>query len=879
MFSFVGRTCRKLLFFARRKQLTRELAEEMDLHLQLKQSAALKQEPHSQVDHCRREMGNLTLAEESRDMWGFVSIENVGRDIRYALRRLRRNRGFTAVAVLSLAIGIAGNTAIFSLINNLLIRPLPFREPDRLVRISGLAPKGLLEHYRQHSKTMDIAFVSPGSEFNFTGEGPAVRISGSEVSANSFSVLGVPVERGRSFEPDADRPGKDAVVIVSNTLWEKQFHRDPDILARTVTLNGIKRRVIGLTSTGFSYPSSKIQFWIPATIDPGNPTDYWGGSFVPLIARLRAGVTLAQARNEIHSLAANVWTLFPWPMPRHWNAESTVISLQSDLAGDVRSKLFVLLGAVGVVLLIACANVASLLLARVVTRRKEVAMRAALGAGTGRIVRQLMAESIVLSLLAGSVGVVIGTSSLSLFRSLVPSDLPGSSGIALDWNVCLFAAAISLLTGLTFGIAPALSAVRFDLIEAIRTGGQRSSSKTWVGYRRALIAGEIALTVLLVIGAGLLMKSLYDLTAVQTGFNPQHVLTMKVSPDDSFCTRRESCAAFYDELLRQARAMRGASVVAAANTIPFDGALPATPADVEDHPRTAEFPSPMLWTGAVTPDYFRLLGIHLVAGRLFAESDGPHVPAVTLISSATAKRFWPGTNPVGKHIRKAGEKGWRTIVGVVADVRQFNLADQAPSSISGSMYIPYAQAEQENGQIPVVMNILVKTTAAADNASAELRRIAVEANPNVPVGPVLPLAGLVGDSISGYRSTIWVFLSFAGAALVLAAVGLYGLMSYSVSQRTYEISVRMAIGARAGSVLTMILGESLRITLLGMVTGLTVSSIFTRLLSSMLFGVTATDPVTFGMVSLLILIVAAASTSVPAWRAARINPIKALRSE
>ncbi len=812
-------------------------------------------------------------------MWGFVSIDSLLQDIRYSLRVIGRNPGFALIAILSLALGIAGNTAIFSIINTLLIRPLPFHEPSRLLRITELYPKAIFEQFQQRSKTMDIAFVGPGSEFNLTALGPAARITGSETSANFFSVLGVPVERGRSFEPGEDRAGNDGVVVLSHELWKTRFHEEPDILGRTITLSGVNRQVVGITQASFSFPSAKVQFWIPARIDPANAEDYWGGLFVPLIARLRPDANVEQARAEIHSLAARVWKLFPWPMPRRWNAGSTVISLQNDIAGETSAKLFVLLGAVGTVLIIACANVASLLLARATTRRKEVAMRAALGAGTGRIVRQLLTESVVLALTAGVVGVLLGTTSLSLFRSVVPAGMPGNAQVSLDWRVCIFAAALSILTGLSFGIVPALHARQLDLVEAMRTGSQRSATRSWMALRSWLISGEIALTVVLVVGAGLLMKSLRDLTAVNPGFNSQRILTVKISPDESFCRQRESCTAFYNRLLEQVRGISGVVDAAAVNTVPLDGQIPAIPADVEDHPRSADFPSPMLWTGAVTPNYFRLMQIPLVSGRVFTVADGPSAPPVILISASTAKRFWPGASAIGKHVKKSGEPGWRTVIGVVADVRQFNLANHSPGSISGAIYMPYAQAVQGNGQIPAVMNLVVKTAAAADHAAADLRRVAIEANPDVPVGRVLGLTDIVGDSISGFRSTIWVFLSFAAAALVLAAIGLYGLMSYSVSQRTYEISVRMAIGAPASSVVRLILSQSLRVALFGVVAGIGSSFLLTRFLSGMLFGVTATDPLTFVVVSLLVFMVAVTASSIPAWRAARIDPIRTLRAE
>lgn len=807
------------------------------------------------------------------------SFDSLVQDIRYALRLLGKNPSFSSIAILSLAFDIAGNTAIFSIVNALLIRPLPFAEPSRLVRITNLYPKAILEYFQQRARTVEIAFVSPGSELNLTGEGSAVRITGSETSANFFSVLGVSVEKGRVFKAGEDRPGNDRVVILSHELWKTKFGGDPGIIGRTIALGGIHRSVIGVAPASFTFPSTKVQLWIPAEIDARNVEEYWAGEFVPLIARLRPGASVEQARGEIQTLAARVWKLFPWPMPRGWNADSTVISLQTDLAGETRSKLFVLLGAVGAVLVIACANVASLLLARATTRRKEMAMRAALGAGGGRIMRQLLTESIVLALVGGMLGVFLGTVALSLFRAIIPSEIPGITQIRIDWRVAAFAAALSVLTGLSFGIVPAINAKRLDLVEAMKTGSQRSATHAWMALRSWLISGEIALTLVLVVGAGLLMKSLYDLSTVNPGFNSQRILTIKISPNESFCAQREACIAFYNRLLEQVRGARGVIDAALVNTVPLNGELPAIPVDVEDHPRTANFPSPMLWMGAVTANYLRLMQIPLLSGRAFTDADGPNAPHEILISASTAKRFWPGGNAIGKHIRKSPDTGWRTIVGVVADVKQYQLGGRPVDWLAGAVYMPYAQAVQGDGQIPVVMNLLVKTTASAEEAAADIHRAAADAAPDIPVGKVQTLTDIVGGSISGFRSTIWVFASFAGVALLLAAVGLYGLMSYAVSQRTYEISVRMAIGAQTSRVVGMILKQSLRITALGMGMGIVACFSFTRFLSGLLFGVTAFDPLTFGGVSLLLFLVALVASAIPACRAARIDAIRALRAE
>ncbi len=878
----IGRFWRKLRSRGQQEQLYREMVEELELH------AALKLREHTLAGlasgeanmQTRRDMGNVLLAsEQSADLRSFLLVEHVMQDIRYALRLFRKNPGFSLIAVLSLALGIAGNTAVFSLVNALLIKPLPFANPSRLVRITSFYPQALLVYFQQRSHTMEVAAVSPGVEWNVTGQGPAFRILASAASANLFSVLGVSPRIGRGFEPGEDHPGRDGIAILSDEVWRSQFGADPAIVGRVIEVNGTPRRIVGIMPPGFAFPSARVQLWFPDDINPTKTMIYWGGEFVPLIGRLRDGVTIGQAQAEVHALAANVWTMFPFPMPRSWNADSTVISLQTDLAGDSRGRLLMLLCAVGAVLVIACANVASLLLARATTRSREMALRAALGAGRMRIVRQLLTESVVLAGGAGIVGLALGSLALGIFSSVVSPGVPAVARISIDWNVAAFAGALSMLTGLSFGLVPALGAARMNLIETVKAGSQRSGSGTWIRLRSWLIAGEIALTLILVIGAALLIKSLNGLSHVNPGFDTRRVLAMKISPDSSFCAQRSACVAFYDELVNQARGVSGVMDVALANTIPLDDAFPAVPADVEDHPKTATFPAPMLWLGAVTPGYLRLMEIPLLAGRALAGADGPNSEPVILIDASTAKRFWPAGNAIGKHIRVVTEKRWRTIVGIVADVRQFNLANRTPSRLSGAMYMPYTQSVQVDQTIPAVMHLIVKTGHSNSQVDDELYRLAKAKNPNIPVGKVVHLGRLAKESIADFRSTAWIFLTFAAVALILAAIGIYGLVSYSVTQRTYEISLRMAIGASNGGIVRMILSQSLRIAVLGMVVGLAGALVLTRLLTALLFDVAPADPLVYAGVSVLLFIVAAAASSVPAWRASRIDPIRTLRAE
>jgi putative ABC transport system permease protein len=878
----VVRFIRKLWFQFHGERFGRELAEELEIHraLKLHEHTTAGLSSSEAAAQTRVDMGNMTLAaEESADVRTFLPLEHLMQDIHYAFRLIRKNFVFSFVAILSLALGIGGNTAVFSMLNALLIKPLPFSDPQRLVRITEFFPKALLVHFRQQCRTMDIASISPGLEFNVSGQGPAFRITASPVSANLFSVLGVPVEIGRSFEQDEDQPGRDRVVILSHQLWTERFNSAPAIIGRIMTINGLDRRIVGVMPAGFAFPSTRIQLWFPSPIDPRQQDDYWAGEFTPLIGRLRPGVTIGQARSEMKSLAAGVWQMFPWPMPRHWNANATVISLQTDLAGDARGRLLMLLCSVGAVLVIACANVAGLLTARGAARSKELAMRAALGAGRFRIVRQLVTESVVLAGVAGGVGLALGTSALRFFSTVVSSDLPGASRIGIDWNVAAFTAALSMLAGIFFGIAPAVSVSRVDLVKAVKTGGQRSATVASVGFRSWLIAGEVALTLVLVIGATLLIRSLYALSNVDPGFNSQRVLAMKISPDSSFCNQPSACIAFYDRLLNEGRGVPGVIDTALANTVPLQGESPSIAVDVEDHPKTADFPAPMFWTGAISPGYLPLMGIPILTGRSLTPADASDSEPVVLITVSTARRFWPGQTAIGKHVKYVSEARWRTVVGVVADVRQFNLANRTPASISGAMYMPYSQSIDGDGRIPYVMNLIVKTGSRSPQAADQLRRFAIGLNPNIPVGKVLHLDELAGESVSTFRSTTWLFLGFASVALVLAAIGIYGLVSYSVTQRAYEIALRMAIGATAGSVLRMIVIRSLRVSLLGLLAGLICSLLVIRAFSALLYEVAPTDPLTYAFVSVFLLTVTGVASLIPAWHASRIDPIRILRGE
>jgi putative ABC transport system permease protein len=807
-------------------------------------------------------------------------IGDLWQDLRYSLRMLRQRPGFTLVAVLSLALGIGGNAAMFSLINGALIRPLPYTEPDRLVRVTEAYPKGGIAAMQERSRTMDVAAYLSDSEFNLTGEGEAVHLMGSGVSANLFSLLGASAKVGRTFGSEEGRPPSDRIVILSHALWQNKFAGDPGIIGRPITIDGIARQVVGVMPPEFSFPSSKVQLWMPARFDPTNRGEFWEHGWMLLVARLRPGATLPQAQSELRALISRIIALAPFPMSANWNADSTIIPLQADLAGGVRDKLLLLLMAVGCVLLIACANVASLLLARTAARQRELAVRAALGAERGRIVRQLLTESVVLALLGGGLGLVLATSSLSALKSVLPADNPLLVTAGIDGPVLAFLTALAFLTGLAFGLAPALSASRLNLAAAFKTRGQSTAGLTSMRLRSCFIVGEVALAVVLVVSAGLLVKSLWRLTQVDPGFRPEQIVTVRTYAPQSAGQERAATIALYDELVRRARRVAGITDAAAANTVPLSRELPILPVELEGHPFTPKQQNATLfWAGAVTPDYFPVMRIPLLTGRLLTEADAERSAKVVLVSAATARKFWPDANAIGKHVRVVWEQDWRTVVGVVGEVRQYELSGKSPDYISGDFYMPYSQSVGLDRRLPTAMTLILRTAGNAPQIAGELRRLVTSVNPDVPVSEVRAMEAVVETSTSDSRSLMWLFISFGGAALVLAAIGAYGVVSYSTTQRTYEMGVRMALGATRGNIFGLVLGQSLKLVLTGLALGVVASLLLTRLIGNFLYGVTATDPLTFLAVSVLLIVTGLLAGYFPARRAMRVDPMVALRYE
>ncbi|HVH60981.1 MAG TPA: ABC transporter permease, partial [Candidatus Sulfotelmatobacter sp.] len=818
--------------------------------------------------------------QECRDARGVNFFDSLMQDLRFGLRMLGKKPGFTAVAALTLALGIGANTAIFSLVNGILLIPLPYPNPEQLVSITGTYPKGGVVAMREQMRTTDVAGYYEGHEFNLTGVGQPVRLTGTLVSAEFFTVLGARPELGRTFLSGEDIPGQDSYVVLSHSLWQQYFGSDPGLIGRSVRLEGISRQVIGIMPANFGFPSAQTQVWIPLRNDPRNAILYWADDFMPVLGRLRPGYTLEQARTEIRMFQSRVSRMFPWPMPADWNADVSVVRLRSGIVANVRLRLLMLLGAVALVVLIACANVANLTLARSATREKEIAIRAALGAAKRRILMQLLTESILLAGLGALLGLALAAKGLPLLKAVLPADTPRLADTQMDWRVLLFTGGLAVLTGLLSGLAPALESSRSVPTETLRSGGRAATLLLSRRLRSGLVVTEVALAVLLVIAAGLLIRSFWALSHVNPGFRSEHVLTARITPNQSFCDDPERCLTFYRTLLDEVRTSPGVDAVALVNTLPLGGRVAKRSLSVEHYtPPAGQDLSPLFWLHIVTPGYFRVMGIPMLSGRPFTDSDVSGEP-VAIVTAETAERFWPNQNAVGKHIHLLDEEDWRTIVGVSADVRAYDLERTIPDWMKGSVYLPYNRtATLEDRRVPADLSIAIRTTMDGSQMGALLRKAVARGNPEAAVSEVKALSAFVSEATAAPRSTTFLFIVFAALAIILGTIGIYGVLSFLVSNRTREIGIRIALGAQRRDVLRSVLLEGGQTSLLGIVLGIAAATVLTRLLSSELYGVSTTDPLTFGAVSIIVFAVALLACYIPARRAMRVDPMVALRYE
>jgi predicted permease len=868
----------------RENDLDRELRSHLDLETEEQRELGLSSEDARYA--AQRALGNTTLVKEDvRAAWGWTWLETVGNDLRYATRILRKDPAFTAAVVLTLALGIGANTAIFTVCEAVLLKPLPYPDPDRIVMLweswkqalpgetlGRVAPANFVDWREQSRSFSEMAAIDPNPTFVLTGQGEPARLTGAGVSSNFFSLLGARISHGRDFLKEEDRPGHDRVAILSHGTWRDRFGGQAGMPGKHITLNDISYTVVGVLPREFELVSKASDFeardqfdvWVPLALDPEKLKR--NTHFLRVFARLKPGATLTQAQAELNLVAANLALQFP-----EWNKNSGIagIPLIQQVTTNVRTALGTLLGSVGLVLLIACANVASLLLGRAAARQKEMALRVALGASRRRLGQQLLTESLLLASVGGLMGLSLASAAIRVVSPYLPADLPRASGIAVDARVLVFTGLISLATGILFGLAPMFQAQRVNANEALKqsariAGGMPSR------MRSGLVVGQMAIALVLLIGAGLMARSLWTLLRVSPGFRTEHILTARLSLSRSRYPDARRVAAFQHELLERVRDAPGVQSAGLAAYLPMSGTDNGWGFVIEGRPalRTGEYN--LAKYRPVSAGYFETIGIPLLRGRGLVAADDADAPLVVVINDSLARRYWGQENPVGQRLQ-FGPPTWRTVIGVVGDVRHEGLdAESKPE-----MYVPFAQAPNNEARTTVVIRTVVDPAAVA----VALRNAVSSVDAAVPLDQVGTMEKLVSASVGQPRFRTVLLAIFSIVALVIASIGIYGVMNYLVIQRTSEFGVRLAVGATEGDVLRLVLGRASVLIVAGLCLGLLGSVVLARLIASLLYGVKPLDWVTFAAVSLLLSAVALFASYIPARRATRIDPMVALRYE
>ena len=801
-------------------------------------------------------------------------------DLRYGVRLLTKHPGFTFIAVLTLALGIGANTAIFSVVNALMLRPLPYPDPDRLVWVEEVSPTRGSQpawgaHFlawQEHSHTLEGIAQIDGGTWTLTGAGEPERIACGQIPASFLPLLGVQtLARGRNFTATEDSPGGERVAILSDGLWQRRYNGDQDIVGKTMTLNDANFTVIGVLPATFR-SFYRFDVWVPLALDPQQELAGQTRSYNSTVARLKPGVTLEQARVEMDTLAQRYETTRPEGSQRIVDGRTRLVPLQEHLLGDTRRALLVLLGAVGLILLIACANVANLLLARAVTRQKELAVRAALGAGRLRLVRQMLTECLLLATAGGAAGLLLAYWLTSLLGSFHSTDTIGEmaqvASIAIDRRVLGFTLLISVLTGLLFGLMPALQLSHPDLNVSLKEGG-RGSSFHGGGLRSALMVSEVALAVVLLVGAGLLIRSFAKLLAVDPGYRAEHLLTARLALPPRY-DEKSKRVQFYEQILQRLAVLPGVAAVGVSSHLPLTGFNMGGGLRVEGRLLQAgERVHAMALITSVNPDYFRAMGIGLRAGRLINDGDTQEAPSVALLSETLARKLFPNEDPLGKRLSVAGGEKLTTVIGVVGDIRHQGLDRQSEAAV----YLSYRQLPRPG------VSLVLRSSVEPLGLAPALRAAVREVDPALPVYQVMTMDERLSNSVAARRFNLLLLGVFASLALLLAGVGVYGVISYVVKQRSHEVGIRLALGAQSADVMRLFIKQGMALVLLGVGLGLLGAFALTRVMTSLLFGVSANDSLTFAGVALLLSLIALLACYLPVRRAARVDPLVALRYE
>src|SRR5499426_270762 len=812
-------------------------------------------------------------------------MQTLIQDLRFGARMLLKQPGFTLIAVITLALGIGANMTIFSVVNAVLLRPLPYQNPEQLALIWGKLPGHVsgnvgasapeFADYRDQNLVFSSVAAYTSSSFNLSGVGEPERIVGTLVSASFFPLLDVRPALGRAFLNEEDRPGHDRVVILSHGLWRRRFAGDPAVIGRSVTLDGQSHTVIGVAPAGFRFPDDETEIWKPIAFTAEQLSENERGShYLSVIARMKPGVTIAQAQADMAALARRMQQQHPMYYEADSGWGTTVVSLREETVGDARLALLSLFGAVGCVLLIGCANVANLLLARASTRRREMAIRSALGGRPWRIIRQLLTESLLLALVGGVLGTLIAVWGVEAVAELSASSLPRVNEINIDGRAIGFTLAVTLVTGLLFGLAPAWQSAKPDLNESLKEGGGKGAGSGGRHHLRGLlVVGEIAVALVLLVGAGLMVKSLYRLQGVEPGFNPSHALTMRLALPEAKYPEPQRQRNFFDQLLNRIAALPGVKAAGAINFLPLSGTGNQRSFLIEGKPE------PKLNVGfrMVSADYFRAMGVPLRAGRLIDDRDRENVPRVAVVNETFARVFLANEDPLGKRIKLGSAQGpfpWLTIAGVVGDVKHGGL----DSETRPEMYVPYLQPLLPSWGVPQ-MFLVVRGASERSSLISAVRGVVKDLDRDQPVYGVASMEQLLSRSTAPRRFNMTLLAVFAALALILAGVGVYGVMAYAVTERTREIGIRMALGAQTSDALKLVIRQGMRMTLIGVAMGLMGAFALTWLMKSLLFDVKPTDPLTFIVIALLLTSVALLACWIPARRATKVDPMVALRHE